>query len=741
MLKQTSRLVAAALFSAMVIIAIFIYVPVHRALAASVTPVTVSQGPWNTAGNGVTTLGENVTTNTDSYILVGVTADRTSGSDGEQVASVAGGGLTWTKLGGGTTPNAEADAEFWGAYSPAPFNATVTVTMNDNANTALSIISLKGVNLSSPAGVVLAPAEASGNLSATFAGTTAGSMLFATGFSLPYDWESVSGGSGTTVYANINSATQHIRSTDAVAGGAQTIASTGYTSGSTIEYSGVEILGAPIDPQQVAVSGGPWGYIGTGESTGTATVSTDGPSYLLVGVTADGSGAQPQQVVSVAGGGLAWTKLVGGTTADNEVASEFWGASSSGPLTNAAITITLENSANFAMNILSLANVRAAGPIGVKIDAAVATGNLSATFSGTTAGSMLFAISFSRPYDWEILGAGAGTAVYEQQNVAQTIRSTGTTGGAQTISSSGYTQGSNLEYAGVEILGPARGGSAKSPVIVLTPSLVIGIPPAAASYGSGSVVGLSWVSANGSFVKYKVYYSPDGGATWNSVGETGVSSLSWTVPDAGTASGKIRVDGYDGSGNLLASALSVGNIVVISAAPQATVQESPKPAETTPAAAGPTASGAYTPSMAFENNPDINVDLGLAVADRSSCVSGTLIKGSLPSVYYCGADGERHVFTTSRVYFSWYADFSSVLLMSDAQLALIPLGADVTYRPGKLMVKAQTDPKIYVVARGGLLRWIPTAAKAKELYGANWERLIDYVPDAFFFDYTIGSSL
>jgi hypothetical protein len=57
------------------------------------------------------------------------------------------------------------------------------------------------------------------------------------------------------------------------------------------------------------------------------------------------------------------------------------------------------------------------------------------------------------------------------------------------------------------------------------------------------------------------------------------------------------------------------------------------------------------------------------------------------------------------------------------------------------MVKIQTDPKVYAIVRGGLLRWIPTEAKAKELYGANWNKQIDYIPDAFFVDYKIGAPI
>ena len=94
-----------------------------------------------------------------------------------------------------------------------------------------------------------------------------------------------------------------------------------------------------------------------------------------------------------------------------------------------------------------------------------------------------------------------------------------------------------------------------------------------------------------------------------------------------------------------------------------------------------------------------------------------------------------------RVYFTWYLDFSQVKVISDADLAQIPLGGNITYRPGAKLVKVQTNPKVYAVARGGVLRWLETEAVAARLYGPDWNKQIDYIPDAFFVNYTIGAPI
>ncbi len=122
--------------------------------------------------------------------------------------------------------------------------------------------------------------------------------------------------------------------------------------------------------------------------------------------------------------------------------------------------------------------------------------------------------------------------------------------------------------------------------------------------------------------------------------------------------------------------------------------------------------------------------------------SGDLIRASLtPAVYYYGADGKRYVFPNERTYKSWYADFSSVKRISDADLQAVSIGGNVTYRPGVRMVKITTDPKVYAVDAGGSLRWVKDEATAKALYGDDWNKKVDDIPDAFFVNYKSGAEV
>lgn len=131
-----------------------------------------------------------------------------------------------------------------------------------------------------------------------------------------------------------------------------------------------------------------------------------------------------------------------------------------------------------------------------------------------------------------------------------------------------------------------------------------------------------------------------------------------------------------------------------------------------------------------------------SVHAASTVGPGDLIRGtSFSAVYYMGADGFRYVFPNDKTYFTWYSDFSSVKMLSDADLAKIQMGGNVTYKPGVKMIKINTDPKTYAISAGGTLRHVTSEAVAIALYGGTWNKMIDDVPDGFFSNYTVGSAI
>lgn len=118
--------------------------------------------------------------------------------------------------------------------------------------------------------------------------------------------------------------------------------------------------------------------------------------------------------------------------------------------------------------------------------------------------------------------------------------------------------------------------------------------------------------------------------------------------------------------------------------------------------------------------------------------SGDLIRGtSFSAVYYMGADGFRYVFPNDKTYFTWYTNFDSVKFLSDADLAKIQMGGNVTYKTNVRMIKINSDPKVYFVGHNGDLYNVPDETTAATLFGSTWNKQIDDVPDGFFSNYTV----
>lgn len=258
-------------------------------------------------------------------------------------------------------------------------------------------------------------------------------------------------------------------------------------------------------------------------------------------------------------------------------------------------------------------------------------------------------------------------------------------------------------------------------------------PAAGATLKSGDQYQIFWQMSGNPVPAVRLRLSTDGGSTFPltlAESENNNGFFQWTVPTLVTTDNAyLKLDGIDGSGSILALAMSHQFTIQGITAQEEAQSHLDYNAETATAAAV---------------SISVNQDFYLAVGDPEPiCPAGLLVKAaSNPAVYYCGADGKRHAFPNQRIYDSWYVgDFAGVVTVSDEELAKIRLGRNVTYRPGVRLVKIQTDPKVYAVDADGVLRWVPSEETARLLYGDNWNQKVDDVPDAFFADYEIGEQV
>ena len=132
---------------------------------------------------------------------------------------------------------------------------------------------------------------------------------------------------------------------------------------------------------------------------------------------------------------------------------------------------------------------------------------------------------------------------------------------------------------------------------------------------------------------------------------------------------------------------------------------------------------------------------------KTACPGGEDFTHPCRTVYFLGdfqvggPYAERHAFPNEKAYFTWYTDWSNIHIITEAMMASYSLGANVTYHPGVRMVKFPSFNTVYAVARYGEMRAIGSEAIATELYGSNWNQMVDDVSEAFYTNYMFGHAI
>ncbi|TAL20166.1 hypothetical protein EPN90_01565 [Patescibacteria group bacterium] len=150
---------------------------------------------------------------------------------------------------------------------------------------------------------------------------------------------------------------------------------------------------------------------------------------------------------------------------------------------------------------------------------------------------------------------------------------------------------------------------------------------------------------------------------------------------------------------------------------------------------------------------------------QAKLAPGMLIKGSLPFIYYFGSNGKRYVFPTHLELISWYGPFidtphgklpspgdstwmkgekmcGQVYQFSDAAIGAIPIGGNVTFRPGVFVTGLPSDSKHWAVGQGRMLRLLTTKEVELAVYGEEGVDMITIRrPDGIFINYNSGSEI
>ncbi len=118
---------------------------------------------------------------------------------------------------------------------------------------------------------------------------------------------------------------------------------------------------------------------------------------------------------------------------------------------------------------------------------------------------------------------------------------------------------------------------------------------------------------------------------------------------------------------------------------------------------------------------------------------GDLFQGTSSDVYFMGDDDKRHAFPNKDVFNSWFQTSTEIMTVADYQIAEIPLGENITLRPGKL-VRVLNSLVLYVTDVGRKLRQIITEA-LMDSYRVRIDDVIYSLSPALVTNYKFGNPI
>lgn len=117
---------------------------------------------------------------------------------------------------------------------------------------------------------------------------------------------------------------------------------------------------------------------------------------------------------------------------------------------------------------------------------------------------------------------------------------------------------------------------------------------------------------------------------------------------------------------------------------------------------------------------------------------------SSPTVYLLLQNGTRRVVLDTNTFFTYASSFKNVRTISGAEMATYKLKGTILPHANRVLVKIQSDPKVYWLSNSGTdpfvptLRAIPDEETAIHLFGANWDQYVIDVDVSMFGKFFLG---
>lgn len=425
----------------------------------------------------------------------------------------------------------------------------------------------------------------------------------------------------------------------------------------------------------------------TAASTNTSTAGCDGGA---ADTDADDDKMRFDLAAGITGTELAYLNVVGGGAlpARDWAGNLLADANNTGTETDKAKPVFM--SASPASGGTTTRTSSATMTMSETVASATATTNTGVTLTCTIASTVVTCA----PSGSFIVGSNTITLATAPDSAANALNATSVATNPYTVTFTGSNSSTN-------------GASSNTTV---TYDLDISSPDDSASYEAGDSLALAWDYTGSAMAAVNISYTTDE-VTWTTVA-TNVSNTgayTMTVPNV---SGDliIRIEGTD-----LATTLASDDVTVTVGSGASTDDETSSDDDVTAPSTGETGTSPVTGE----------------VEDISEVSVGDYIKSPyFSTVYYIDEGMVRRPFIDLQTFMSYQDDFSNIAVVTDATLPTLTLGTPMLPKAGVVLVKIQSDAKVYWVeenASGDLeLRWITSEQIAKDMFGAAWA---DYVID------------
>lgn len=287
--------------------------------------------------------------------------------------------------------------------------------------------------------------------------------------------------------------------------------------------------------------------------------------------------------------------------------------------------------------------------------------------------------------------------------------------------------------------GGGGSGSTTSSTGFTDPDLTLSLVTSGLLFAGDPVV-FNWGITGDGVTEIEFRYSQDGGATSQLIAsaldpETG--RYTWTVPEGVFGSVTVSAHVLDNSGTSLTS--DSLTITIGLASTDTCIQ----------------AAFSDLRGCEFIDNEGRRAAIGSGVMgvnpftgepeEISVVEPGMFIRSaSFPTVYLMTANLERKILWDTQTFFTWADSWDEVTWVTDATLATLPLTKPMLPKPERILVKIQSDPRVYATyyddtaASGIQLREVESEAVAIARYGESWSDFVIDLPPTVFAHYSIG---